>query len=369
MIAVTGPRQSGKTTFCRQLRPTYQYLNMELPENQQYAREDPHQFLQRYQGGVILDEVQNTPELFSYLQYYTDQRNLPGEYILSGSQHFLLLEKITQSLAGRISIFNLLPFSVEELKGSLWERQTWEEYLWTGFYPRIYEREIAPPDFYADYLQTYIERDVRQLLNVSNLVLFRSFIAACAGRVGQLLNLTQLSADIGIDVKTVKSWLSILEASFIVYRLPPWFRNFNKRIVKTPKLYFYDTGLAAYLLGIRSDTDLETHFARGALFENFILNEVLKNHLNAGERPQIFFWQDSNGHEIDLLLDKVVRQSIVEIKAGKTIQPDFFKNLRLFQKLNPTTSDSWLVYGGDQMQLRTDATVLTWRDLGQLTGV
>lgn len=210
---------------------------------------------------------------------------------------------------------------------------------------------------------------MRQLLNVSNLVLFRSFIAACAGRVGQLLNLTQLSADIGIDVKTVKSWLSILEASFIVYRLPPWLRNFNKRIVKTPKLYFYDTGLVAYLLGIRSDTDLETHFARGALFENFILNEVLKNHLNAGEWPQIFFWQDSNGHEIDLLLDKVVRQSIVEIKAGKTIQPDFFKNLRLFQKLNPTTSDSWLVYGGDQMQLRTDATVLTWRDLGQLTGV
>ncbi|TAK43230.1 MAG: ATP-binding protein [Saprospiraceae bacterium] len=367
MIAVTGPRQSGKTTFCRQLCPGYQYLNMELAENQQHARQDPHHFFQLYKGGVILDEVQNVPELFPYLQYYTDLRNEPGEYILSGSQHFLLLEKITQSLAGRISIFNLLPFSLEELKGSPWEKNTWEEYLRTGFYPRIYEREISPTDFYPDYLQTYVERDVRQLLNVSNLALFRNFITACAGRTGQLLNLAQLGSDVGIDVKTVKSWFSILEASFITYRLQPWFRNFNKRIVKTPKLYFYDTGLAAYLLGVRSATDLESHFARGALFENFVINELLKNQFNAGERPQVFFWQDSNANEIDLLFDRVTSQSIVEIKAGKTVHPDFFKNLKLFKNLNPAASGSWVVYGGDQMQPRSDATVLTWKDLASLT--
>jgi uncharacterized protein len=366
MIAVTGPRQSGKTTFCRQLRPDYQYLNMELAENQQHARQDPHHFLQLYKGGVIFDEVQNVPELFPYLQHYTDLRNEPGGYILCGSQHFLLLEKITQSLAGRVSIFNLLPFSLEELKGSSWEKNTWEEYLWTGFYPRIYEREIPPDAFYPDYLQTYVERDVRQLLNVNNLALFRNFITACAGRTGQLLNLSQLGTDVGIDVKTVKNWLSILEASFIAYRLQPWFRNFNKRIVKTPKLYFYDTGLAAWLLGLRSASDLEPHFARGVLFENFVINELLKNQLNAGERPQFFFWQDSNANEIDLLLDRVASQSIVEIKVGKTVQPDFFKNLRLFKNLNQTTSESWVVYGGDQMQPRTDGTVLTWRDLGKV---
>jgi len=366
MIAVTGPRQSGKTTFCRQLCPDYQYLNMELTENQQFARQDPHRFLQLYKGGVIFDEVQNVPELFPYLQHYTDLRNEPGEYVLSGSQHFLLLEKITQSLAGRVSIFNLLPFSLEELKGSPWEKNTWEAYLWTGFYPRLYDRDIAPTDFYPDYLQTYVERDVRQLLNVNNLALFRNFITACAGRTGQLLNLTQLGTDVGIDVKTAKNWLSILEASFIIYRLQPWFHNFNKRIVKTPKLYFYDTGLAAYLLGIRSMADLDPHFARGALFENFVINELLKNQFNAGDRPQFFFWQDSNANEIDLLIDRVTNQSIVEIKAGKTIQPDFFKNLKLFKNMNPTTSGSWVVYGGDQMQPRTEATVLTWRDLAGL---
>ena len=231
----------------------------------------------------------------------------------------------------------------------------------------MYKRDIPPTAFYPDYLQTYVERDVRQLLNVNNLALFRNFISACAGRTGQLLNLKQLGTDVGIDVKTVKSWFSILEASFIIYRLQPWFRNFNKRIVKTPKLYFYDTGLAAYLLGIRSGADLEPHFARGALFENFVISELLKNQFNAGKRPRFFFWQDSNGNEIDLLLDKVTSQSIVEIKAGKTVQPDFFKNLRLFKKLNPTTAGSWVVYGGDQMQPRTDATVLTWRDLARVS--
>lgn len=363
IVAITGPRQSGKTTLCRNLKPDYEYLNMELLENQQFAKNDPHNFLQTYKDGVILDEVQNVPELFPYLQYYTDLRNNPGEYIISGSQHFLLLENITQSLAGRVSLFNLLPFSLEELKGTQYELNSWEEYLWKGFYPRIYERDIAPGTFYPDYLQTYIERDVRQLLSVNNLAAFRNFMIACAGRIGQLLNLTQLSNDIGIDTKTVKKWLSILEASFVLYRLYPWYRNFKKRIVKTPKLYFYDTGLAAYLLGIRSAEDINAHFARGALFENFVINELLKNKLNQGERPQFYFWKDNNGNEVDLLIDHVTSQTTVEIKAGKTIQLQFFKNLKKFSELNPSSTKPWLVYGGEAKQQRADATVVGWRNL------
>lgn len=366
LIAITGPRQSGKTTFCHQLRPGFQYLNMELGENRDFARNDPHGFLQAYQGGVILDEVQAVPELFPYLQFYTDQRARKGEYILSGSQHFLLLENITQSLAGRIAIFNLLPFSVEELEGSDWLPKGWEEYLWKGSYPRIYDAGISPPDFYADYLQTYIERDVRSILNVGDLNVFKSFVAACAGRTGQLLNLSQLGNDLGIDGKTAKRWLSVLEASFIAYRLPPYFKNFDKRIVKSPKLYFYDTGLAAYLLGIRSPLDVETHFAKGALFENLAINEILKNHLNRHLRAQAYFWKDSNNREIDLLLDKGKVKEIIEIKAGKTIQPAFFKNLSSFSSFSADPTKAWLIYGGDQTQERTNATVLNWLTINKL---
>lgn len=367
ILTVTGPRQSGKTTFCQQLRPEYTYLNMELGENQDFASNDPHGFLDTYQDGVILDEVQNVPELFPYLQFYTDQRERKGEYILSGSQHFLLLEQITQSLAGRVAIFNLLPFSFEELQGTDWEPGSWEEYLWHGAYPRVYEAEIPPSDFYPDYLQTYVERDVRSVVKVADLALFRRFVSACAGHTGQLLNFSQIGNDVGIDGKTVKSWLSVLESSFIVYRLPPYFKNFNKRIVKTPKLYFYDTGLAAYLLGIRSAGDVKNHFAKGGLFENLVINEVLKNQFNRHIRPQVYFWRDNNGREIDLLIDRGNEFDSLEIKVGKTIQPSFFKNLKMYAALADSPVHFWLVYGGDQRQLRSDAIVLHWKALNELT--
>lgn len=366
LIAVTGPRQSGKTTFCKQLRPGYQYLNMELPENQVFAQKDPHHFLQTHQGGVILDEVQNVPQLFSYLQYYTDMRQQPGEYILSGSQNFLLLEKTTQSLAGRIAIFHLLPFSIKELESGGLLGNSWEEHLVTGFYPRIYDRRLTPSEFYPDYILTYAERDVRQVLNVTDLALFQQFMRLCSGRVGQLVNLSQMGNELGIDQRTVRSWLSILEAGFIVYLLQPYYRNFEKRIVKTPKLYFYDTGLAAWLLGIRGQQDFQVHFARGALFENFVVNELLKNRWNQGIRPGLFFWQDSNRNEIDLLLENGLQLDAVEIKAGKTIQPDFFKNVERFQKSSNNIARPWVVYGGDEEQQRAQATVLTWKHLDRI---
>ncbi|MCB9283008.1 MAG: ATP-binding protein [Lewinellaceae bacterium] len=363
LIAVTGPRQSGKTTFCKMLRPEYKYLSMELPENQRFAREDPHNFLQTYRGGVILDEVQNVPELFSYLQFYTDERQEVGEYILSGSQNFLLLEKITQSLAGRIAIFHLLPFSVRELKTAGMLGPAWEEYVLKGFYPRIYDRELEQSEFFPDYILTYAERDVRQSVNVENLALFQQFLGLCAGRTGQLVNMSQMGNELGIDYRTVRSWLSILQASFIVYLLAPYHHNFEKRIVKTPKLYFYDTGLASWLLGIRKMSDFAVHFARGALFENFVINELLKNAWNQNKKPGMYFWRDSSGNEIDLLLENDLHPEAIEIKAGKTIQPSFFKNLVRFQKASYQFARPWLVYGGDQYQQRQQATVLTWRDL------
>ena len=367
IIAITGPRQSGKTTFCKQLRPDYQFLNMELMDNQEFAKQDPHGFLQKYQNGVILDEVQNVPGLFPYLQFYTDERERKGEYILSGSQHFLLLEKITQSLAGRVAVFNLLPFSAAELEGHEWEIERWQEAVWKGFYPRIYEAGISPNDFYPDYLQTYIERDVRQIVNVSDLNLFRAFIASCAGRCGQLFKAAQVGSEIGVDAKTVRSWLSVLETSFIAYRLPPYYKNFSKRIVKTPKLYFYDVGLAANLLGIRNAGEVDVHFAKGALFENMAINEIYKNYFNRHDRPSFYFWQDANHNEIDLLIDKVNNRDIIEIKAGKTINKSFFKGIGKYKKLDAGTAKSWVVYGGEDSQTRNGVSVVSWKSISKIT--
>lgn len=365
IVAITGPRQSGKTTLCKQLRPDYQFLNMELADNQDFARSDPRGFLKKYQGGVVLDEAQHVPELFPYLKHHADERGRKGEYILSGSQHFLLLEKITQSLAGRVAIFNLLPFSLAELKGHEWHPATWQQAVWKGFYPRIYEADISPSDFYPDYLQTYVERDVRQIVNVTNLNLFRAFIASCAGRCGQLFKATQIGSEIGVDAKTIKKWLSVLETSFIAYRLPPYHRNFSKRIVKTPKLYFYDVGLAAYLLGIRRVEDLDVHFAKGALFENMVINEYFKNYYNRHERPNFYFWQDSNHIEIDLLIDHMSSREIIVMKAGETINASFFKNLKTYTKLDEHVSIATVVYGGEDQQIRKGVRVAPWREAGQ----
>jgi predicted AAA+ superfamily ATPase len=363
LIAITGPRQSGKTTLARRLRPDFGYVNLELDENRDFAQNDPHGFLNAHQSGVILDEVQYVPTLFPYLKHYTDLRGKPGEYILTGSQHFLLLEKITQSLAGRIALLQLLPFSLTELQSAGLSPASPEAFILTGGYPRIYDKSIAPADFYPSYVRTYIERDVRQIVNVTDLRLFRQFLTACAGRTGQIVNFLELGNVLGIDSKTVKSWIGILEASFIVFLLPPYHRNFDKRIVKSPKLYFYDTGLACSLMNINSIEQLDAHFAKGALFENMILVELLKQSYHSAATPAFYFWQDSNMREIDLLIEEGAKLKAVEIKAGKTINAAFTKNLYAFRNVARVENvELFLVYGGEVAQPRSDLQILPWNE-------
>lgn len=356
IIAITGPRQSGKTTFSKELCKGYKYVNLEIPDERQFARDDPKGFLNSYQNGVIIDEVQYVPEIFSYLQAVTDQRKRNGEYLLTGSQNFLLSHHISQSLAGRVALFSLLPFSYKELAGSTYSPENWKDYLYKGGYPRIYEQQINPLDFYPNYLQTYIERDVRQLLNVRDLATFQKFIKLLAGRIGQLLNQNNLANELGVSNKTIESWISVLEASFIVYRLQPYHHNFKKRLVKTPKLYFYDTGLAAYLLGLRSVADFQIHFAQGALFENLVINEFIKDGLNKGELLQSYFWRDASQNEVDLVIDRGMKRDAYEIKMSQTLNPDFFKSLHYYKELDPS-SELNLIYGGNADQQRSDLSV------------
>ena len=365
IVSITGPRQSGKTTLTRILRPDYQYISLENPSDRLFAQQDPVGFLETYQNGVILDEVQYVPELFSYLQVYTDARQRLGEYILTGSQNFLMMEKITQSLAGRVAIFNLLPFAVEELQGTAYLSEDWESQLIQGFYPRKLVNHISSEDFYDSYLQTYIERDVRQIKNITNLDLFQRFIRLLSGRIGQLFNQSSLGVELGLDNKTINAWMSVLETSFVAYRLNPYFENFSKRLVSTPKVYFYDTGLAAHLLGIKNTQELDLHFAKGNLFENLVITELIKNSLNRGKRPQFYFWRDSAQHEIDLLIQNGVQLEAIEIKSGKTIQQDFFKGLNYLKKLNPSINPH-VIYGGEQYQKRSDASIYGFNQLNKL---
>jgi predicted AAA+ superfamily ATPase len=362
IIALTGPRQSGKTTLSKMIAPDFTYVNLEDISIRDFAKSDPRGFLETYKGGVIIDEIQYVPSLFSYLQVYTDERQQNGEYIISGSQNFLMMENLSQSLAGRVSLFNLLPFTVDELKSGGFDFESWENYLLNGSYPRKWVNDIDATDFFENYVRTYVERDIRMLKNINNLDLFQKFIQSVAGRVGQLFNQSSLGNELGLDNKTIDSWMNILEASFIAFRLRPYHNNFNKRLVKTPKVYFYDTGLAAYLLGIRNSKDLDLHFAKGQLFENFILLEKIKKSWNSKSHHKFYFWRDSSGNEIDILIEKGQELSAVEIKSAKTIHPDFFKNLNIFKKIKPDTS-AFLIYGGNEIQKRSDCTVLGFNQL------
>jgi predicted AAA+ superfamily ATPase len=352
IVSISGPRQSGKTTFSRLFAPDYQYVNLEMPDNRLFAHNDPHLFLQTHQNRVILDEAQNVPDLFSYLQVFTDERNRTGEYILTGSQNFLLMQKITQSLAGRVALLTLLPLSYFELP----ERKPIEQFIFRGGYPRVILQEAQPEDFFASYIQTYIERDVRQLIQIQNLTLFQNFLRLMAGRAGQVFNASSIANDLGVSSQTVEAWTSVLEASYIVFRLQPYYQNFNKRITKAPKVYFYDTGLLCFLLGIRAEQEFHLHFAKGAIFENLVILEVMKLFYNQGRRPQLYYWRDSNQNEVDLLIQDGLKLHAVEIKAGKTINSEFFKGLSYFKKIVPDAR-LHLVYGGDEYQQRSDWTV------------
>lgn len=366
IITITGPRQSGKTTLVKQLFPDKPYVLLENPDVRQRAEDDPLSFLAKYPEGAIFDEVQNTPFLFSYLQGIVDE-NKEIQFVLSGSQNFLLLEQIRQSLAGRTAIIKLLPFALEELELNKSEDSDPFSYIFKGMYPPVYDRNIPPADFYENYIQTYVERDVRNIRNIGNLVDFRRFLALCAGRIGQILNLNSLATESGISLNTAKSWISILEASYILYRLQPFHKNFNKRIVKRPKIYFYDTGLACSLLRIRTEEELDLHFARGSLFENFIINELLKNRWNRGEQSNLYFWRDKHGKEIDCIVEKANNLLAVEIKAGKTYRSDFFKNLTYWKKLSGKTVDTlYIVYAGSENDKTVNGNVLSWKRLNEL---
>ncbi|MCU0401677.1 MAG: ATP-binding protein [Algoriphagus sp.] len=367
IIAITGPRQSGKSTLIQALFPNHHYLNLEDPELRQFALTDPKGFLQTQKGNLILDEVQYVPHLFSYIQVISDKEKIPGQFILSGSQNFHLMESISQSLAGRVSIFNLLPFSLEEIKGSSFEMETYEAYILKGFYPRIYDLELDPYRWLQDYLRTYVERDVRQLLNIGDLGLFRQFLEMCAGRIGQLVNFSEIGNQLGISYQTVSKWLSILETSFICYTLRPYHKNFNKRIVKSPKLYFYDTGLACALLNLRTVEELNRHFAKGSLFENLVLNEVMKNQLNQDLPANNYFWNAAGSHEIDLVMEVGGKLIAAEIKSARTINFNFFNSLTYFQNASGISSeDTYLIYGGEEVQKRSIAQVLNWNRLDLL---
>ena len=359
IIAITGPRQSGKTTFSKQLRPEYSYVNLEDITNREFAKNDPKGFLNTYKNGAIIDEIQYVPELFSYLQVFTDERNQVGEYIITGSQNFLLMQQISQSLAGRVALFTLLPLSLKELKDSEYSFSTWESYAMSGSYPRKILFDIDGRDYYANYLSTYVERDVRLLKNITNLDLFQKFIFLVAGRVGQLFNQSSLGNELGVDNKTINSWMSLLETSYIAYRLYPYHSNFNKRIVKTPKVYFYDTGLLSFLLGIKSEQEMSQHFAKGSIFENLIITEFLKNAYNKGDTPIFYFWRDHANNEVDLLIENYPKIDIYEIKSSTTIKMGFFKGLNHFKGLHSSVN-AHLIYGGTENQKRTEVNVIGW---------
>ncbi len=357
IVAITGPRQSGKTTFAKLISKDYQYVNLEDITLREFAMQDPKGFLETYRDRVIVDEIQYAPELFSYLQLYTDDRNRNGEYIITGSQNFLMMERISQSLAGRVALFNLLPFSLQELRDTKYQTSSWEEYLIAGSYPRKWTQQIDASEYYENYLRTYIERDVRLIKNISDLSLFQKFLQLLAGRAGQLFNQSSLGNELGIDNKTVESWMTLLEVSFIAFRLQPFHKNYNKRIIKTPKVYFYDTGVLSFLLNIRSEEELNIHFAKGQLFENLVILEMLKNKHNRSIHGNLYFWRDSAGNEIDLIVDQGNVLKAIEIKSGKTIKQEFFKSLNLFSSLT-TDSENFLVYGGDAYQKRSNAAVM-----------
>ncbi len=356
ILAITGPRQSGKTTLSKMLKPKYKYVNLENLSDREFAKTDPTGFLETYKNGVIIDEIQNVPSLFSYLQVVTDERKINGEYIITGSQNFLMMEQISQSLAGRVALFTLLPFSIAELESTKYKINNWENYAISGSYPRKIIQDIDPIDYYENYIKTYVERDVRLLKNISNLDLFQKFIQLLAGRVGQLFNQSSLGNDLDLDSKTINSWFTLLETSFLTFKLQPYHSNFNKVIIKTPKIYFHDTGLLCYLLGIRSKEDLELHFAKGNVFENLVVSEMYKNAVNNTTRSKLYFWRDKSQNEVDLIIETGTRLDAIEIKSAKTINQNYFKGLNYFKNLKEDTH-LHLIYGGNENQLRTNYTI------------
>lgn len=365
VLVLTGARQVGKTTLLRTALSAWQMVSLEDLDMREFAQTDPRGFLKRYPAPLIIDEVQRVPELLSYIQTAVDASGRMGQYVLSGSQQFSLLAGVTQSLAGRASLIDMHPLRLKELADAGDAPQSLDRYLLQGCYPAVHARGLDPQRFYADYVASYLERDVRSLSSVQNLGNFQRFMRLCAARTGQLLNLNALANDCGIAQPTANAWMNLLEASFIVKRIAPYHRNFGKRLVKTPKLYFLDTGLCAWLLGMSSEQDMQTHYARGALFETWAVTEALKWRAVRGNAHPIYFWRDNIGNEVDLLLEQDGGITLVEVKSGQTFSSSWLAGLATVQRHLAQPTRNAVLYGGDASYIRSDTSVLGWRDLAQ----
>lgn len=364
VLTITGPRQSGKTTLARTTFPGKRYVSLENPDERLFATQDPKGFLDRFPDGAILDEVQHCPDLLSYLQTRVDREKRMGLFVLTGSQNFQMIPGITQSLAGRAGLVQLLPFSLAELAAADLAPAALNDFLLKGLYPPLYDRELDPPEWYGNYLMTYLERDVRQIAKVHDLILFQRFVRMCAARTGQLLNLSSLASDCGVSQGTARNWITILQASYVLFLLQPHHENFGKRLVKTPKLYFHDTGLAAALLGIQNAEHMAVHPARPALFETFVANEFLKARYNAGLASNLYFWRDNVGNEVDIVIENGSLLQPVEVKSSKTLAEDAFDGLRHWLKFAGKKSEHpLLVYGGEEGFERSGIAVRSWLSL------
>ncbi len=360
VMVITGPRQSGKTTLVKSVFTHKPYVSLENPDVRSFAVTDPRGFLGNYPHGAILDEVQRTPELFSYLQEIIDDSPEKSQFILTGSNNFLLQQSIAQSLAGRAAYFQLLPFTYSEIKDN-YSIPDDDELIIKGFYPPVYDQQINSSDWSKNYISTYVEKDVRQVKNISDLLLFEQFLSLLAGRCGQELNLSSLSVEVGADAKTIQSWIGILVSSYIIFPLKPYYRNFNKTIVKRPKIYFYDTSVVCSLLRIKEPEQLKLHPLRGALFENMVVSDILKTRIHSGLSSDLFYWREKSGYEIDLIIEQQNEPLAIEIKSGKTLNSDFFRNMTHFRSVTGTNK-SVLLYSGDESLTRSDGTTISnWK--------
>ena len=361
IIAILGPRQSGKTTLSKKIFNNYDYISLEDIDNREFAQNDPRGFLEKYNSKIIFDEIQRVPDLISYLQTHVDKLNKNGKIIITGSHNYLLMEQISQSLAGRIGISKLLPFSIEELQNY---ETNLEELIFKGAYPRIYDQNIRAETFYKNYISTYIEKDIRLIKNITKLDTFLKFMRLLAGRSGQILNMQPLSDECGVSHNTIKDWISVLESSFLIYKLKTFHKNYNKRLVKNPKIYFTDTGLLCNLLGIRKKEELDLHYLKGNIFENFIINEFIKENYNIGERFELYYWRDNHEKEMDLIIDFGIKQLGVEIKSSKTIQEKYFDILKYWISLTKNKNENmYLVYGGNDILVRNNIKVVGWNSI------
>jgi len=353
VVMITGPRQAGKTSLARQVFPDKPYYSIENPDVRQQISSDPRAFFTSNPDGAIIDEFQRYPEILSYIQGIVDEKKQNGQFILTGSNNVSMLSKVTQSLAGRVALLKLLPFSIAEI-GAFGKNYSVDDYLLNGFYPRVYADNLNPTKAYRNYYETYVERDIRQILQVKDVSLFQKFMKLCAGRVGQLFNANNLATEVGVSYQTIFAWLSALQATYIVFLVQPWSANISKRLVKTPKLYFYDVGLAAYLLGIENTSHVETHPLRGSLFENMVTLELLKKRYNAGLDNNLYFYRDNHGNEVDILQEAGYQLNLFEIKSAETFTPHFLKGLDYLKKIVPDrVGISNLVYAGsDEMSIK-----------------